>query len=422
MTLVSEKAVRVRGRLPEEPEIPSHVPPALVMEPLDWEDTNSLIDPFSITERVIEELPPIFYSPRPRPGTCGAPWILTRYDDIRRAYENGEYYSNRDSAAFHRLLGETFLLIPGNIDQPKHSKYRLFLNPRFSPRAMAQMEGAILESISHLIDDFIEKGHCDAAYDFGRVYPVVVFLDFMGFPRSMLDEFLSWAYAILHSYGDIERIQWGMGSAIRYLRNYIPDLRDKPEDNTLGSYIVHGKIDGVPLTEDEIMGMMTFLWLGGLDTVAATTSLMLRRLALQPDLQQRLRDNPDLINPAVEEFLRTQPLVSSGRLVIKDHEICGQLVKAGDSVLCANNVGNFDPQIFESPRTFAPERANNRHFTFGGGPHLCLGIHLARLELRTALREFLRRVPFFKLAPGVACDAMPGLIAAPHVPILWDAR
>ena len=167
------------------------------------------------------------------------------------------------------------------------------------------------------------------------------------------------------------------------------------------------------------MGTVTFLWIGGLDTVAATTALMFRRLALEPELQRTLRANPDLINNAVEEFLRTEPLVNSARLVIKDHEVRGVQIKKGDYILCANNVGNFDPAQFDDPRSVRFDRRVNRHFSFAGGPHLCLGVHLARRELRIALGEFLRRVPFFQIAPGETCKAYPGLIAAPSVPLVW---
>lgn len=415
----ADKKIHVRGRLPDEPEIPGHVPPALVMEPLDWEAPNTLLDPYAITEHVIDELPPIFFSPRPRPGVCGAPWVVTHYADIRNVYEKGEYYSTRGAASFNQLVGETFPMIPLGVDQPDHTKYRTFLNPRFSPRAIAELEVSIRATIDELIDGFIARGHCDAAYEFSRVYPVKVFLNLMGFPQAMLDEFLSWGYSILHSGGNVEKIQWGIGSAIHWLRSFVEQVRDQPEDGTVASYIVHGKIDGRPLSEDEIMGMITFLWIGGLDTVAATSALMFRRLALQPELQAKLRANPDLINPAIEEFLRTEPLVNSARLVLKDHEIRGQQIKAGDWVLCANNVGNFDPAQFDQPREFRTDRTSNRHFSFAGGPHLCMGVHLARRELRIALGEFLRRVPPFELAPGATRAAVPGLVAAPHVPIVW---
>jgi len=418
-TAMTQHKIKLRGRLPDEPPIPAHVPPELVMEPIDWEEPNTFADPYIITERVLDELPPIFFSPRPRFGVADPCWVVTHYADIRNVYEKGDLYSSRGQAGFNRLVGETFLMLPLGVDAPEHSKYRNFLNPKFSPRAINALETSIRTMIDELIDGFIDKGQCDAAYDFGRVYPVRVFLNLMGFPQSMLDEFLSWGYAILHSHGNIEKIQWGIGSAIAWLRGFIEETRKNPSDN-LASHIVHGEIDGKRLTDDEVIGMMTFLWIGGLDTVAATTSLMLRRLAMQPDLQQNLRAHPELINNAVEEFLRMEPLVNSARLVLKDHEIRGVRIKAGDYISCANNVGNFDPEQFPNPREFRLDRTVNRHFSFSGGPHLCLGVHLARRELRIALGEFLRRVPPFRMAPGAPAEAFPGLIAAPRVPIVWD--
>lgn len=414
----TQHSVKVRGRLPEEPPIPGHVPPELVMEPLDWDEPNTFVDPFAVTERAIDELPPIFFSPRPRPGVCAAPWVVTRYADIRNVYENGDLYSTKGAAGFNQLAGETFPMIPLGIDAPDHGKYRTFLNPRFSPRTVNELEVSIRATINDLIDGFIDKGQCDAAYDFGRLYPVRVFLNLMGFPQEKLEDFLAWEYAILHSFGNVEKIRWGIGSAIQWLREFVAHTRANPSDS-LTSYIVHGEIEGKPLTDDEIMGTVTFLWLGGLDTVAATTALMIRRLALQPELQQRLRENPESINRAVEEFLRVSPLVNSARLVKQDHEIQGVKIKAGDWVMCANNIGNFDPEQFEQPREVRFDRAVNRHFSFAGGPHMCLGIHLARRELRIALGELLRRVPPFEMAPDATLTAYPGLIAAPRVPIVW---
>jgi cytochrome P450 len=273
--------------------------------------------------------------------------------------------------------------------------------------------------VNGLIDNFIEKGGCDLAYDYGRLYPVRVFMALMGFPPEKLDDFLSWEYAILHSQGDIEKIKWGIASALAYLRGFIAEMRAHPAAN-LTNHIVHGRVEDRALTEDEIIGTVAFLWLGGLDTVAATTSLMFRRLALQPELQQTLRDNPDRIPDAVEEFLRMQPLVNSTRLVKQDHEIRGVGIKRGDHIMCFNAAGNFDPEEFEKPREFRLDRQFNRHFTLAGGPHRCLGSHLARRELRIALAEFLRRVPPFRIKPGADMTAFPGLIAAPRLPIVWD--
>jgi cytochrome P450 len=412
--------LEIRGRLPEEAEPPDHVPAELVMEP-NYDDPNTFVDPFSATSGVFEDLPPVFYSPKPRTAVADGTWCVTRYEDIRNVYQNAKLYSTQGVAAFHWLIGETYPMIPLGIDPPAHGRYRSMLNPRFSREAVDQLEVFIRASINGLIDGFVDKGECDIAYDFGRIYPVKVFLNLMGFAEDMLEEFLSWEYAILHSKGDLEKVKWGIGNAVAWLREFANDVKANPGDN-LASYIVHSEISGRPITDDEIMGTLTFLWVGGLDTVAATSALMFRRLALEPERQKELRDDPSLLYAAVEEFLRVQPLVNSPRLVLKDHEIRGVQLKQGDWVICMNNAGNFDPEEFPNPRELRFDRETNRHFTLAGGPHRCMGSHLARRELKIALGTILERLPPFEMKPDADLSVHPGLIAAPHVPIVWDPK
>ena len=398
--------------------VPPHVPPSLVHDIRHYTVSNTLDDPFSLTANVFDELPPVVFSPHGTPGLYSGTWVVSRYDDVREVYQNDRLYSTKGAADFVSLVGETFRMIPLAIDPPEHATYRLLLNSWFSPKSINTMEPAIRATINGLIDTFVDNGACDASFDYGRIYPVRVFLDLMGFPQEMMDEFLQWEYAILHSYGDVAKMLWGIGSAIKYLRGYMERVKAEPDDK-LGSHIVHGEVDGRPMNDDEIIGTLVFLWLGGLDTVAATTSLAMRHLALDHDLQQTLRDHPEKLGDAVEEFLRMQPLVNSTRLVKEDHEIRGVLIKKGDHVMCFNSAGNFDPEEFEDPRTFRLDRASNRHFTLAGGPHRCLGSHLARRELKIALEEFLRRIPMFSLEPGVDRTAYPGLLAVPNLPIVW---
>jgi cytochrome P450 len=398
--------------------VPPHVPPHLVREIDFHKRPNTLDDPFSLTETMLQDFPPIFWSVEAVPGLFNGIWVVTHYEDIREVYQNDKLYSTEGAAAFQSLIGETFPMIPLAIDPPDHGKYRILLNPWFSPKAIGEMEPRIRKTINDLIDSFIDTGEADLAYDYGRLYPVRVFMDLMGFPAEKLEDFLAWEYAILHSFGDVEKMKWGIGSAVAWLRSFIEEMKANPQNN-LTSHIVHGQVEGRPLTEDEIIGTVAFLWIGGLDTVAATTSLMFRRLAVNPELQQSLRDNPDLIPDAIEEFLRVQPLVNSNRLVKEDHVIHGVQIKKGDHIQCYNSVGNFDPAEFENPREVRFDRPSNRHFTLAGGPHRCLGSHLARRELRIALGEILRRLPPFGLKPGSDRTAYPGLIAAPRVPVVW---
>jgi cytochrome P450 len=400
--------------------VPAHVPLNLVREIDFHKRPNTLDDPFSLTERMYQDYPPVFWSTETIPGLYDGLWVVTHYDDIREVYQNDRLYSTEGVANFQSLIGETFPMIPLAIDPPDHGKYRVLLNPWFSPKSITELEPKITATINELIDSFIDKGEADLAFDYGRLYPVRVFMDLMGFPREKLEDFLQWEYALLHSNGDPKRMAWGIGSAIAFLRGFIEETKRNPTNN-LTSHIVHGKVEGRPLTEDEIIGTVTFLWVGGLDTVAATTALMFRRLALDPKMQQTLRENPALIPDAIEEFLRVQPLVNSNRLVREDHVIRGVEIKKGDRIQAYNSVGNFDPAEFENPREVRFDRTSNRHFTLAGGPHRCLGSHLARRELRIALAEILRRLPPFALKPGADRIAVPGLIAVPRLPVVWPA-
>lgn len=408
----------VEARSPAAKPLPPHVPASLVHDIAPYFEPTTDPDSFHASARIHQELPPVFYSAsRGRAlGTDG--WFVTRYEDIQRVYQDDRYYSTWNLVNFQALVGETFLMLPLSIDPPEHGKYRILLNPWFSPKAIRALEDKITTTVNDLIDGFVDAGGCDAAYDFGRIYPVRVFMDLMGFPREHMDEFLSWEYAILHSPGDVQKVTWGIGSAIAYLRGFIEERKRRPRDD-LTSHVVHGQVEGRPLTDDEIIGIVAFLWVGGLDTVAATTALMFRRLAFDGALQARLRAAPETHAEAIEEFLRMNPVVNSVRLVKEDHDVRGVKIMKGDHITALNIAGNYDAAEFEDPRTFRVDRPSNRHFSLAGGPHRCLGSHLARRELRIALTEFLRRVPPFEMRPGADRTVVPSLMATPHLPIVW---
>lgn len=381
---------------------------------------NDLLDPYLATDALrAPGMPRLLFSPYPFGDKTTGTWTVAHYEDIRRVYEDNDYFSTKGVAQFQLLAGETFPSIPLGIDPPDHGKYRRFLNVHFTPVALKKLEPMVRAMAVEMIDSFAATGEVDIAYDFGRVYPVRVFLDLMGLPFAMFEQFLAWEWEILHSH-DHARMGEAVRQVIAYLRSFIADKQANPDDK-LGSYIANGEIEGRKLTADEVIGMTWFLWLGGLDTVASTISQMFRRLALDPALQDRLRADPELIHSAVEEFLRMQPLVNSFRLVKQDLEWDGVTLKAGDYVTCLNSSGNFDPAQFPNPRTFDPARGVNRHYTFVGGIHLCLGAHLARRELRILLAEFLGRIPTFRVKDGADTTVTPGLLSIRNLPIVWDA-
>ena len=390
---------------------------------------NDLVDPYEPCGWLAgPEIPRLPFNPPSRQGLGAISggqrgnWVVTHYEDINRVYTDNEHFSNKGTAEFQRLIGETFPSIPLAIDPPEHSKYRLFLTQFFGPATITRvMEPTIRAVLDEMIDEIAEKGEVDMAWDFARVFPVRIFMGMMGFPKEMFDDFLEWEWNILHS-GELEKMQWALSSVLKFLRGFIAEKEENP-DEFLTSSIVHGKIQGRRFTEDEKIGMVWFLWLGGLDTVAATIAQMYRRMALQPELQKQLRENPELINGAVEEFLRTQPILSSARTATKDFEWHGIQVKKGDSFSCLNPAGNFDPARFENPREFDPTRKGNRHFTLVGGVHSCLGGHLARRELRILLEKWFEKIPGeFRVKPGADTSVFPGLLSIRNLPIVWDVK
>jgi cytochrome P450 len=403
------------------PDPPAHVPPELVMEYDHVLGPNTLDDPFAPTQEVLDRYPPVFYAPSQSAalGFSGT-WVVSRYDDIREVLQNTQLYSSKGIFPFQYLVGETFRVLPAAADPPEHDIYRTLLNPWFSPKEVTELERQIHAAVGGLIDGFVAAGECDAAYDFSRIYPVKVFMSLMGFPAERFEDFLKWGLAILHHMDELESVRWGARSALAYLREFVAEARDAPPNAGLTSRVVHSKIEGRPITDEEIIGIMFFLWIAGLDTVAAASTFIFRWLALHPDLQAQLRADPSLIPEAIEEFLRMHPTVNSARAAKADHEIRGVKIKEGDRISCFVAAGNFDPEEFEDPRIFRLDRPQNRHLTFVAGPHRCIGSHLARREMKIALTEFLRRIPPFRLKEGADRTVTPGLIATPHLPLVWD--
>jgi cytochrome P450 len=409
--------------------VPPHVPKDRVVD-ITWaigSVPNDLRDPYEPCGWLSgPEIPRILYN-APRQGGYGSAlgggkgnWVVTHYEDIERVYTDNECFSNRGTAEFQALIGETFRSIPLAVDPPEHGKYRLYLMPTFSPAGLRKLEKRIRDVAVEMIEGFAHKGEVDVAWDFGRVFPVRIFMGLMGFPDPMFEQFLAWEWDILHS-NDLAKVQAALRGVLDFLRGFIAEKEAHPDEH-LVSKIVHGEIEGRAPTEEEKIGMVWFLWLGGLDTVAATISQMFRRMALEPRIQTELRAQPDLIPTAVEEFLRTQPLLSSGRSAKHDFEWHGVTIKAGDSVMCLNSSGNFDPAQFPDPRTFDAGRKINRHFTFVGGAHRCLGAPLARRELVILLQEWFSRIPEFRVKPGADTTVFPGLLSIRNLPLVWDVK
>jgi cytochrome P450 len=234
----------------------------------------------------------------------------------------------------------------------------------------------------------------------------------------MRDTFVGWAMGLLHAY-DAEVAQRCMDESCAYLDEVIQEKTKSPDDGAV-SAIVQGQVDGKPMTGPEIFGFTFFLFIAGLDTVFAALNNIFLWLAQNPERRREIIDNPARIDATVEELLRIYTVTFSGRTLTQDYELRGVKLKAGDKVCCLLPAANYDPEVFEDPKAVNFIRPRKPILAFSGGAHSCMGAHLARLEIKIAIQEFLRRIPDFRVGDGYEAEYWPGGVVGPKtLPLTW---
>ena len=399
----------------EKPGIPSHVPPELVHAIGLTEGPEFLAAPHAFMAKLHETHPRIFFSPSEHTRNA---WMLTKYEDCYFVLRHPEIFTTRGSTPFPRDPANYFDFIPLEIDPPLHRKYRAILDPMFSPQAIAKLEDYIRKLANDLIDQFIDNGGCEFTTDFGRPLPVSVFLDLMGLPQDMRDTFVGWAIGLLHAQ-DRKIAETSMRDVCTYLQSVIQEKTVKPDEGAI-SAIVHGKAAGEPLGRQEIFGFVFFLFIAGLDTVFATLNNVFLWLAQHPARRHEIIANPDNIANTVEELLRVFTVTFSGRALTQDYELQGVHMKKGDRITSILPTANYDPAVFENPKEVNFHRPRKPILAFAGGVHSCMGAHLARLEMKVSITEFLRRIPDFRVKEGTEISYWPGGVVGPKaLPLTW---
>lgn len=392
-----------------------HITPDLV-RPFDFAGESMRGCPFSQTA-TLHDRGRVFWNPND--VRFGGSWVLTRAADIRTVLNKPELFSSKGEAGFSALLGESWDLIPLELDPPRHTGFRQMLNPLLAPSVIAKLAPGVTALAIELIEAVRDKGTCEFMAAYGRPFPVSIFLQLMGLPLEQTDMFLKWEFDLLH--GPDMPIRIGAAGAIRdYLRELAVARRANPCGD-LTSSVVTATLDGRHLSDDEVMGTLYLLFVGGLDTVASTLGFFFRHLAENPEQQAQLRAQPELIDRAVEELLRRFSVVTAHRQCTQDVELAGVQMKAGDWIAINGSLASLDPTEFANPLTVDFERKNNRHLGFQYGPHFCLGSHLARRELQITLREWLARIPSWRLKPGAPIEAHGGgVFGIEHLELEWD--
>ncbi|KAA8965838.1 cytochrome P450 [Mycobacterium sp.] len=364
--------------------------------------------------KALRESAPVFRSPQSV--------VLSSLADIEMALKHTEVFSSNMDAVD---LGNLRPLIPLQIDPPEHAKYRRILDPLFTPREMARREPGVTEMVNQMIDTFVDRGECDFHAEFAVPLPCTVFLQLLGLPLEDLETFLAWKDGVIRPEGVRGYTEHGKAAApvalqiYDYFERAIDEHIANPRDDLLSAMIA-ATIEGRPLSREELLDICFLFLIAGLDTVTDSLDCFFVYLARHPEHRRQLIDEPDILPSAIEELLRWEtPVPGVARVAIEDIEVAGCPIKKGERVSPLLGAANTDPAEFPDPERVDFRRNPNRHRAFGGGPHRCLGSHLARMELRVALREFHRRIPDYEIKPGVELRYTRGLRSVEALPLIF---
>jgi cytochrome P450 len=400
---------------PIEP-IPAHVPRELVRPFPYILGAKSKAKPHSFI-KTIHEGPEVFWAERCFNGVRGT-WVPRRLEDLQKVYHDTEHYTSRGFVTFAELIGETWYFVPAELDPPKHSLMRAAINPLFTPKRMAALEDKIRAYAREAVAAFRDRGSCEFMSDFAFEFPVKVFLEMMGLPQSGVKQFLAWEHGFIHEH-DMEKIKDATRAVVAYLRKEIEDRRGNPRDDFI-TFGVQAEVEGRKFDDNELVGFCVNLFLGGLDTVSSNMGMEFLHLAERPDHQALLRSKPELIPEAIDEMMRAYATVATSRECIKETKIADVTIKPGDKVHMATFLAGRDPAAYPNPDEVILDR-KPRHVSFGYGPHLCLGMHLARREMRIAMEEMLAGLPEFSLKPGVELNYyLAATIQPVELPLVWN--
>lgn len=368
---------------------------------IDWAtdfdigDVRYEADPYAIWDNLRDECP-IAHTER-----RGGAFLPTTYDDVAAIAYDTEHFSSRRTNVLPEPPGATLLVAPPiTSDPPFHTKARRVLLSYFSPKNIAHLETKTRAVCAELLDAIEATGEptADAAGQYAQHIPVRVIAHMLGIPEVDEATFTGWAIAIFQDgIDDPGIVRDAVKEILAYFAGQIEARRVEGQGDLLTD-LLSAEMDGDPLTDKHLLGTCFLLLMAGIDTTWSGIGSSLWHLASHGDDRDRLVSEPELIHSAVEEFLRAYSPVTMAREVIKDVEISGCPMHAGDKVLLNFPAGNRDPAKFDQADEVLIDRQKNRHFAFGIGIHRCLGSNVARMEMRVAIESWLERFPHFALA------------------------
>jgi len=392
--------------------VPAHVPTHLVFDFNLNDDPRLRADLHDGLLALRQAAPgPIFFSPR-----NGGNWVVTGHQECHAIARNPQVFANNPITVRPELAQTP--RIPVSIDPPDHAAYRRVLMEQLTPRALARLEPDIHDTLNDLIDRVIETGRCDFVPAVSEPLPVWVFMRMMGFPLERYKEFREWVGTLVQFLPPQVRqktLDLVAEMSAPLIQERMADRRDD-----LISRLIDADIDGRKPTFDEVISYCLMLFVAGLDTVVNAMSFGVRHLAMDQQLQAQLREDPALIPDAIEELLRRYSFANPVRFVLQDHDAFGVPLRRGDVVTLLLSAADLDERAFPAPTRVELHRATP-HLAFNAGPHRCVGLHLARMELRILYETWLRRMPTFRLDPDRPWRFHQGTVMGiESLPLVWD--
>lgn len=350
-------------------------------------------------------------------------WVLTRFDDIREAFQTPEVFCNRSIVATDPEPAYRFL--PSYSDPPVHMKYRGPMNRWFSPKAVAGFAPAIREHARSLVETVAPHGECDWMKAIGDQLPARTFAHVMGLPQEDVPFFIECANRISETVNSVNADPVSAMNDIKaYYAEALAERRKQPGDprTDFVTFLMGARIDERPLDDEELLDICMTLTFGSLDTTKSAMGWCFWHLATHPGDREWVVRDPRIIPSAVEELLRAYPVISMARKATRDVDFHGCPIKKEDMVLLLIQSATRDPEMFPDPARVQLDRSPNRHIAFGASEHRCLGSHLARAELQIALEEWHRVIPDYRVAEGSHLEAHGGQVALLSLPLAWPAN
>ena len=354
----------------------------------------------------MQEKCPFVHSPN-----YGGFWVATKAATCLAIAKNVDAFSNFPAEVIPAL--EPTLMIPINTDPPELYDYRAILNPLFAPKVMEREESAIRAEARELMEALVARGGGDLVNDFALPMTGRTTLRLLGIDQEDWPHYAKPMHELIYSTRPLEERLAESNAMVQRMRVEIRRQQEKPTPGGVIEYLFNVEMAGRKLRIDEVDSIVLIIIGGGLDTAQALIGMAAVYLARNPERRQELIDHPERMDGAIEEFLRVfPPTQGNSRRVVKEVVVEGQTLKPEEQVFMSYAAANRDPADFDDPDVVDFTRQNNRHFSFGVGPHRCLGSHLARLEVKACLETLLEMAPNYRLVEsGVEKAADVGHVA-----------